>query len=145
MLIMDRNQNKIYAWTKHRIHGMIVCDGRTCNSYTVEDKKFLRERMFNMTNLELKKHANDVRLMVPSTRFVLPIPLIRSLRLSVGIQLLLPATILTKLKPLLTRLKLLINLFALSPTPLRVRVFPIWKIRLAGTVPLLTTNWLPRL
>ena len=40
---------------------MIVCDGRTCNSYTVEDKKFLRERMFNMTNLELKKHANDVR------------------------------------------------------------------------------------
>lgn len=61
MLIMDRNQNKIYAWTKHRIHGMIVCDGRTCNSNTVEDKKFLRERMFNMTNLELKKHANDVR------------------------------------------------------------------------------------
>lgn len=61
MLIMDRNQNKIYAWTKHRIHGMIVYDGRTCNSYTVEDKKFLRERMFNMTNLELKKHANDVR------------------------------------------------------------------------------------
>ena len=60
MLIMDRNQNKIYAWTKHRIHDMIVCDGRTCNSYTVEDKKFLRERMFNMTNLELKKHANDV-------------------------------------------------------------------------------------
>ena len=61
MLIMDRKQNKIYAWTKHRIHGMIVCDGRTCNSYTVEDKKFLRERLFNMTNLELKKHANDVR------------------------------------------------------------------------------------
>ena len=65
MLIMDRNQNKIYAWTKHRIHGMIVCDGRTCNSYTVEDKKFLRERMFNMTNLELKKHANDVRKTYP--------------------------------------------------------------------------------
>ena len=73
MLIMDRNQNKIYAWTKHRIHGMIVCDGRTCNSYTVEDKKFLREQMFNMTNLELKKHANDVRLMVPSTRSPYPI------------------------------------------------------------------------
>ena len=65
MLIMDRNQNKIYAWTKHRIHGMIVCDGRTCNSYTVEDKKFLRERMFNMTNLELKKHAYDVRKAYP--------------------------------------------------------------------------------